>query len=224
MSTPPPPPAATCPVPTPLPYFQTDPAIHNASTANNCCPSTTAQLTFAFSTQPSRPFELSQHGHDNTLPILYTPHTSPPAPAAKAVLTQRRSLSNYRPISSAVRRKQTLIPIPRSDVNINAKTFRSTLNRTPRMYVINAASLAKPHAIEQFTTELTTYSIDISFVCETHFKSKHSCDAFNVDGYTCMRRDRVGRRGGGVALFIKDGMNAQIIKMPNDLPQYETLW
>ena len=61
-------------------------------------------------------------------------------------------------------------------------------------------------------------------MCETHFKSKHSCDAFNVDGYTCMRRDRVGRRGGCVALFIKDGMNAQIIKMPNDLPQYETLW
>ena len=74
----------------------------------------------------------------------------------------------------------------------------------PRLYVLNAASLAKPHAIEQLAMELVSLSIDIALITETHFKKHHSDGAFYIEGFSCVRRDRVGRRGGGVAIFIKD--------------------
>ena len=45
---------------------------------------------------------------------------------------------------------------------------------TPSLYVINAAALSKPHAIEQMSVDLHNYDIDIAAVTETHFKAKHS--------------------------------------------------
>jgi len=42
----------------------------------------------------------------------------------------------------------------------------------PTLFVFNAASLAKPHAIEQLQTDLIGYSVDVAVVSETHFKKK----------------------------------------------------
>jgi len=38
----------------------------------------------------------------------------------------------------------------------------------PSLYVFNANSIAKPHAIEHLTTELTGYNSDVAIITETH--------------------------------------------------------
>ena len=42
----------------------------------------------------------------------------------------------------------------------------------------------------------------MGIISETHLKTKHPTERFNIDGYTLYRRDRAGRRGGGVAIYV----------------------
>jgi len=44
---------------------------------------------------------------------------------------------------------------------------------------------------------------DIVCVTETWFKAKHADALFTVPGYTCVRRDRSKRKGGGICLYIR---------------------
>src|SRR6218665_2017900 len=43
----------------------------------------------------------------------------------------------------------------------------------PSLYIINANSLAKPHAMDQLSVELSSYNREIAIVTETHFKVRH---------------------------------------------------
>ena len=63
----------------------------------------------------------------------------------------------------------------------------------PRLYLLNAASIAKPHAIEQLAAEVIGLNIDVALITETHLKKHHTEGGFIIEGYTCLRRDRVGR-------------------------------
>ena len=67
----------------------------------------------------------------------------------------------------------------------------------PTLLVFNAASIAKPHAIESLEAELKSLDIDIAVISETHLKSKHKDGAVSIPGYTLHRKDRTGRRGWG---------------------------
>ena len=143
--------------------------------------------------------------------------------------TSAKASTNQDNTSSAVRQlinrpDCALLPIPLQSVSTKPSNVPTVRPAYPRIYVLNAASLAKPHAIEQLQTELDSFSIDIAFISETHFKSKHKSDAFNISGYQIIRRDRNGRKGGGVALITKIGLNASAIVVANDITDYETLW
>ena len=72
----------------------------------------------------------------------------------------------------------------------------------PSLYALNAAALSKLHAVEQLASDLRANSIDVAVVTETHFKRKHSDSVMSIDG-TPYRRDRLKRRGGGVAVYVK---------------------
>jgi len=78
----------------------------------------------------------------------------------------------------------------------------------PSLYVLNDAALSKPGAVEHLTTDLANCGSDVAMVTERHFKSKHADSATAVDGYTVFRRDRVGRRGGGVAIYARSHLQA----------------
>jgi len=80
----------------------------------------------------------------------------------------------------------------------------------PSLYVINAAALSKPHAIEQLSVDLRSYNIDIAAVTERHFKAKHLDSVVAIPDYTLIRRDRSGRRGGGVAIYVRTSLKAEI--------------
>lgn len=94
----------------------------------------------------------------------------------------------------------------------------------PRVYLLNASSIAKPHAIEQLAAELSGYRADVALITESHLKKHHCTAAFSIPGYSCIRRDRVGRRGGGVATFIKDTIQFSEYNLHDDVPEYETMW
>ena len=78
------------------------------------------------------------------------------------------------------------------------------------MYVLNAAALTKPHAVEHLATDLQSYDADVAVITESHFKSKHIDNVVAVPGYTLLRRDRERRRGGGVALYVKSSLPSSV--------------
>ena len=79
------------------------------------------------------------------------------------------------------------------------KQLQQSNTDPPTLYVLNAASLAKPHALEQLRTDLCGYNIDIALITETHFKQKHSSTLTNIPGYTAIRHDR---KKGGVEVLL----------------------
>jgi len=102
---------------------------------------------------------------------------------------------------------------------------RSSTPTPPTLYVFNAWSIAKPHAIEQLTAELIGYDVDIAVISETHLKpSKHNDSVVNIGGYTLFRRDRQGRKGGGVAIYVRRSLSAAVWPIPDLDPLYELLW
>ena len=55
-------------------------------------------------------------------------------------------------------------------------------------------------------------------------KKKHADHHVAVDGYALFRRDRVGRRGGGVAVYVNSRLSADVWPCPGDSAQFELLW
>ena len=92
----------------------------------------------------------------------------------------------------------------------------------PSLYVLNAASLAKPHAKEQLIVDLHGYNVDIAIITETHFKNKHTKSITEIPKYNLVRRDRPKRRGGGVALYISSSLKFEIINTKD--AEYEIIW
>jgi len=98
----------------------------------------------------------------------------------------------------------------------------------PRLYVLNAASLSKSHALESLETDMIGYKLyNAQVIClqETNLKpQKHSENSVTISGYKCVRRDRVGRIKGGVAMYIKDNISFRSLSLLCDDPKYETQW
>jgi len=88
----------------------------------------------------------------------------------------------------------------------------------------SAVSLSLSHAIEQLSVDLRNYNTDIAAVTETHFKAKHSDSIVATPDYTLLRRDRIGRRGGGVAVYVRTSFNAKIWEYSGDNRVFEVLW
>jgi len=94
----------------------------------------------------------------------------------------------------------------------------------PTLYVLNAAALTKPHAIEHLAADLAGYCIDVAVISETHLKQKHYDHNFAIDGYSMFRHDRVGRRGGGVAVYVSRRLIADVWEHPGGKSTFELLW
>ena len=113
---------------------------------------------------------------------------------------QRRPIQLVRPLCSNINIKR--FPLPN-----NAKSHSANLHpiglSSPSLYVLNASSLAKPHAVQQLESDLVSYAIDVAVITESHFKKKHDDALLNIKDYSLIRRDREGRRGGGVAAYVR---------------------
>ena len=94
----------------------------------------------------------------------------------------------------------------------------------PTLYVLNAAAITKPHAVDHLAADMRGYNVDVAIITETHLKRKHADHIVSVDGYTLFRRDRAGRRGGGVAVYVSSRLHASVWTSVRDHPDYELLW
>ena len=92
------------------------------------------------------------------------------------------------------------------------------------LYVLNAAALSKPHAVEHLAADLISYGTDVAVITETHLKAKHPDSVVGIDGYHLFRRDRARRRGRGVALYVRFTIQATVWNIPTDDRTYEILW
>ena len=73
----------------------------------------------------------------------------------------------------------------------------------PSLYVLNAAALSKPRAVDHLAADLKCCGASVAVITETHFKHNHTDGVIGIDGYSVFRRDRIGRKGGGVALYVQ---------------------
>jgi len=70
-------------------------------------------------------------------------------------------------------------------------TAGSVPDSLPGIYIINASSIAKPHAIDQLKAELCGYGLDLAIITETHLKAKHK-DSISMDFLSSVAIDYVG--------------------------------
>src|SRR6218665_327628 len=66
---------------------------------------------------------------------------------------------------------------------------------------------------------------DKFFIAETHLKARHSNQVIRIDGYQLLRRDRLTRQRGGVAVLVREGLVTSELKVPGeDDRTLELLW
>jgi len=94
----------------------------------------------------------------------------------------------------------------------------------PALYVLNAAAITKPHAVDHLAADMHGYHVDVGIITETHFKKSHASHTFEVDGYSLYRRDRAKRRGGGVAMYVSSRLRSTVWLPDNDQSDFEMLW
>jgi Reverse transcriptase (RNA-dependent DNA polymerase) len=132
-------------------------------------------------------------------------------------------------IDAASERKQTrparyVVIVALQSTKPRASHVTRSSGAPPSLYVFNAAAITKPHAVEQLTADLGGYNLDIAMITETHLKAKHTSSSVAIDGYALFRRDRAGRRGGGVAMYVGTHLRAtEWISVRNNL-LFELLW
>ena len=135
-----------------------------------------------------------------------------------------KSANNRQRVLTTVRIKSTTGN--HADVLSNdAAKQQIKVNPPPALFLLNAAAITKPHAVEHLAADLEGCKADIAVVTETHLKKKHADHCFAINGYTMFRRDREGRRGGGVAIYVNSRLPAAVCSIcPGDRPHYELLW
>ena len=85
----------------------------------------------------------------------------------------------------------------------------------------NARSMGNKQEELEATVLLESY--DLVAITETWWDKSHDWSAA-IDGYRLFRRDRQGRRGGGVALYIKKWIDCEELSLKNSQEQVESLW
>jgi len=80
--------------------------------------------------------------------------------------------------------------------------------------LLNATSLAKDNAVQHLQCDLVSNDIDVALIVETWFRPSITDDVVSVDNYTLHRCDRINRKGGGVAAYVRHGIDCKISSPP----------
>ena len=107
-----------------------------------------------------------------------------------------------------------LIEIKPEPENNHCSNNLNPNSEPPSLYLLNPTSIMKPNALQQLLTDITSHDIEVVVLAETWMKAHHTENAVQIPGYSVFRRDRQRRRGGGVAIYVKDSMNGSIVQFP----------
>ncbi|XP_078689233.1 uncharacterized protein LOC144920757 [Branchiostoma floridae x Branchiostoma belcheri] len=97
------------------------------------------------------------------------------------------------------------------------------LHPMPNILVINARSLR--NKLDECQTLLLSMDIHVAIITETWFNSNISDAQFDIEGYHLFSKPRQGRRGGGVAIYVNNKIQAKTIDIviPEDLEYFISL-
>jgi len=68
-------------------------------------------------------------------------------------------------------------------VYVNFTENRFSDESVPSIYILNAAALSKPHAVQQLAADPVSYDTCVAVITETHLKQKHTAGVVDVPGY-----------------------------------------
>jgi hypothetical protein len=78
-------------------------------------------------------------------------------------------------------------------------------NSLPRFLLANTQSIQ--NKIDELEAIVVNNSVDIACITESWLNDDVATQLVNLSGYTCYRRDRQdGRRGGGVACYVRNNL------------------
>lgn len=72
--------------------------------------------------------------------------------------------------------------------------------------------------LDELREILSVSEVDVISISETWLNEKVSTSVLKIDGYQIVRNDRSGRLGGGIALFIRNGLKFNVLKISVDEP------
>ena len=99
---------------------------------------------------------------------------------------------------------------PPSNLNCNV-VLKSALNDKNGLKIcsFNARSIFKK--LDEIKNLLDGVNVDLICVTETLLKEAITDSAISIDGFDVIRKDRVGNRGGGVCIYIKNNLNYKVV-------------
>lgn len=94
--------------------------------------------------------------------------------------------------------------------------------KVPRIYLSNPRSLI--NKLDEFHSTVLLNDADVAVVTETWFSEAHPLTALEVDGYNVFSKHRQERRGGGVAIFVRDSIQCRQLTEYTVPDEIECLW
>src|SRR6218665_917761 len=68
------------------------------------------------------------------------------------------------------------------------------------------------------------YQIVAAIISESKLKKHHKDEFINIREFRIHRRDRIGRGGGGVAIYVANIYSSSVCSLTSDNSEYELLW
>jgi len=93
--------------------------------------------------------------------------------SAIPVVIGRRFRLNLTDVIATQQCQRYLRSLPRSVERSVNDTAVVDYDSVPSIYVLNAAALSKPHAVQQLAADLVSYDTCVAVITETHLKQKH---------------------------------------------------
>ena len=119
----------------------------------------------------------------------------------------------------------TIISRQNLDLKTPVKIINDALDKYKnRLKVAHLNVRSLPKNILEFQAIIYKTYFDIVAVSESWLTKNTPKDRFTLDNFNIFRRDRLNKRGGGCALFVRSHYNAKIIKTPCDKEIPEMLW
>ncbi|XP_050797305.1 uncharacterized protein LOC127045326 [Gopherus flavomarginatus] len=103
----------------------------------------------------------------------------------------------------------------------SGQTWEARSNQYLRCLYTNARSMGNKQ--EELEVLINKYNYDIVGITETWWDNTHDWNV-GVDGYSLLRKDRQGKKGGGVALYIKNVHTWTEVEMDIGDGSVESLW
>lgn len=99
--------------------------------------------------------------------------------------------------------------------NVLLKSLLTASNDRLNVAHVNAGSIFPK--IDEFRTVFEGTNLDLIAASETWFKSYRTNKSVSLPGYGIVRNDRYGKRSGGVILYVREGINYNILKVSEKL-------